>query len=163
MDKNKATFEALLLQAEASGLDKVEAMAFFSNQGVPLEVITRMDSLWDQTAMVAGQILNIGKILIMKLIQFIKENPNMIIGLAIGIGLGMLANAIPLLGSFIAPIATIAFGTVGALQGHRLDKVIKGEYVSNSLIEDAITIIKAFWSFFYEIFYAIAIEPIVAG
>lgn len=163
MDKNKATFEALLLQAEASGLDRIEAMAFFSNQGVPLEVITRMDSLWEQSAMVAGQILNIGKIIIMKLIQFIKENPNMVIGLAIGIGLGMLANVIPFLGSFIAPIATIAFGTVGVLQGHRLDKIMKGEYVSNSLIEDAITIIKTFWSFFYEIFYAVAIEPILAG
>jgi hypothetical protein len=161
MDKNKATFEALLLQAEASGLDKVEVMAFFSNQGVPLEVITRMDSLWEQTALVAGQILDIGKIIIMKLIQFIKENPNMVIGLAIGIGLGMVINAIPLLGNIIAPIATIAFGTVGALQGHRLDKVMKGDYVSNSLLEDAITIIKSFWSFFCEMFEVIVINPIM--
>lgn len=163
MDKNKATFEALLLQAEASGLDKVEAMAFFSNQGVPLEIITRMDSLWEQTVIVAKQVLNIGKIIIMKLIQFIIENPNMVIGVAIGIGLGMISNAIPFIGGFIAPIVTIAFATIGALRGHRLDKVLKGEYVGDSLIEDAITIIKKFWNFFCEIFNAVVIEPILVG
>jgi hypothetical protein len=65
------------------------------------------------------------------------------------------------LGNIIAPIATIAFGTVGALQGHRLDKVMKGDYVSNSLLEDAITIIKSFWSFFCEMFEVIVINPIM--
>ena len=163
MDKNKATFEALLFQAEASGLDKVETMAFLSNQGVPLEVITRMDSLWEQTVMVANQVLHIGKIIIMKLIQFIKENPNMIIGLAIGLGLGMLSASVPFIGNFIAPIVTVAFSTIFVLKGHRLDKTMKGEYIGDSLIEDTIIIIKKFWSFFYEIFNAVVIEPIVAG
>jgi len=46
MDKNKATFEILKLQAEASQLDKIETMAFLSNNGIPLEVITRMDFLF---------------------------------------------------------------------------------------------------------------------
>jgi hypothetical protein len=63
MNKNKATFEVLKLQAEASQLDKVETMAFLSNNGVPLEVITRMGGLWDEFAEIAGQVINIGKII----------------------------------------------------------------------------------------------------
>jgi len=163
MDKNKATFEALKLQAEASQLDKVETMAFLSNNGIPLEVITRMDFLWEEVLEIGGQIINIGKIIMMKLIQFIKENPNMVIGIAIGVALGMLANAVPFIGQFIAPILSAIFGTMGALHGHRLDKVAKGEYAGDRLMEDAITTTKKFWDFFYEIFNSLMIEPIMAG
>jgi hypothetical protein len=163
MDRNQANFEALLLQAEASKLDKVETMAFLSNKGIPLEVITRMNSLWDETIMIGEQVINIGKIIMTKLIQFIKENPNMVVGLAIGIALGMLANVVPLIGQFIAPLVTIVFSTIGVLRGHRLDKIEKGEYAGDSLMEDAITITRKFWIFFYEIFNSLVIEPIMAG
>jgi len=163
MDRNQANFEALLLQAEASKLDKVETMAFLSNKGIPLEVITRMNSLWDEIVIIEEQIINIGKIVIMKLIQFIKENPNMVIGLAIGVTLGMLANAVPYVGQFIAPLLTVAFSTIGVLHGHRLDKIKKGEYAGDSYMEDVITITKKFWSFFYEIFNALVVEPILTG
>lgn len=164
MNKNQADFEALLLQAEVYKLDKVETMAFLSNKGVPLEIITRMmESLWEKSIIVAGQVLNIGKIIIMKLIHFIKENPNMLIGLAIGIGLGMLANSVPFIGSFIAPLVTVIFSTLGVLHGHRLDKIAKGEYAGDSLMEDAITITKKFWCFFYDIFNTIVIEPLIVG
>jgi hypothetical protein len=161
VDKNKATYEVLLLQSEASGLEKIEAMAFLSNQGVPLEVLTRMDSLWEQTAMVVNQVLHIGKIIIMKLIQFIRENPNMLIGLAVGIGLGILSASVPFIGIFIAPVITVVFSVMGILRGHRLDKVMSGECVGDSLIEDAITIIKKFWCFFYEIFNVVVVDPII--
>ncbi|MDP3008540.1 MAG: hypothetical protein Q8N30_05655 [Methylococcales bacterium] len=121
MNKNQATFEVLLLQAEASNLDKVETMAFLSNHGIPLEVITRMNSLWDEVMTIGGQAINIGKIIIMKLIQFVKENPNMVIGLAIGLAIGMLANSVPYIGQFLAPLVTLVFSTLGVLHGHRLD------------------------------------------
>lgn len=163
MDKNQATFEVLLLQAEASQLDKVETMAFLSNNGIPLEVITRMNLLWEEVLEIGGQIINIGKIIMMKLIQFIKENPNMVIGLAIGVALGMLANAVPFIGQFIAPILSAVLGTIGVLHGHRLDKAVKGEYLGDSLMEDAITVTKKFWSFFYEVFNLVMIKPIMSG
>jgi hypothetical protein len=162
MNKNQATFKVLLLQAEASKLDKTETMAFLSNNGIPLEVITRMNFLWEEVLEIGGQVINIGKIIMMKLIQFIKENPNMVIGLAIGVALGMLANAVPFIGQFIAPILSAVLGTIGMLHGHRLDKIANGEYVGDSLMEDAITITKKFWGLFYEIFNSLMIKPIMA-
>lgn len=163
MNKNQATFEVLLLQAEASNLDKVETMAFLSNQGIPLEVITRMNSLWDEVVTIGGQIINIGIIIMMKLIQFIKENPNIVTGLAIGISLGMLVNSVPYIGHFLAPLVTLIFSTLGVLHGHRLDKIAKGEYAGDSLMEDAITITRKFWDFFYDIFNTVFIESIITG
>lgn len=186
MNKNKATFEVLKLQAEASQLDKVETMAFLSNNGVPLEVITRMGGLWEEVAEIAGQVINIGKIIIMKLIKFIRENPNMITGLVVGFGIGvainivigivlqMIVNSIPFIGkiigsiisSIITPLLSISpviFGAVGALYGHRLDKKERGEYVNENLIEDVITTAKKFLEFFCEIFNTLAIEPIMTG
>ncbi|MBK1643142.1 hypothetical protein CKO25_00425 [Thiocapsa imhoffii] len=160
MDKNKALFEAMALQAEASGLDRVETMAYFSNQGLPLEVVTRMDSLWDQTVKVGEVILNIGKIILLKLVQFVRANPNMAIGFAIGLALGMLTNAVPYIGPIIAPIMTFLLTAMTALRGHRLDKVLRGEYVGDSIIEDLITITKQFWSLLWDILNVIVIEPV---
>lgn len=164
MNKNKASFELLRLQSQVdvSGLDKVETMAFFLNKGTPLEVVTRMDSLWDQTVLVGRAAFKIGKVIIGILIRFVKENPKMSIGLAVGVGFGMVASAIPVLGHVIAPIAKIILGTYYAIKGHNLDKVMKGESSGNdSIIDGAITLIKRFWDGFCEIFRALIIEPVM--
>ncbi len=159
MNIDRATYEALLLEAEASGLDKTETMAFLSNQGIPLEVITRIDFLWDQTVIVGNQILHIGKIIIKKLIQFIDENPHMLIGLALGIGLALLVASVPYIGSLIAPVVTIAFSTIGALKGYKLDSIINGEYVDDVIV-NIILIVKKFWDFLYDVFNTIIVNPI---
>lgn len=158
MNTTDAISEVLLLQAETSNFDKVDAMAYFSNQGLPLEVVTRISCLWEKTLEIGGQVLNIGKIIIMKLIKFITDNPSMVIGMAIGVGLGVLVAMIPIIGQFIAPVVTAIAITWGALHGHRLDKVMRGEYVGNSLIEDAITIAKQFWMFLFDIIDTLVLE-----
>lgn len=164
MNTDEATFKALLLQAETTNFDKVDAMAYFSNKGLALEVLTRLDYLWEKTVELGGQILNIGKIIIMKLIKFITDNPSMVIGVAIGVGMGVLVNMIPFIGQFLAPIVTAIAATYGALRGHRLDKVMRGEYVGDSLMEDAITIAKKFWAFLYDILSTLALElHVIAG
>lgn len=158
MNKTEATFEALLLQAETTNFDKVDAMAFFSNQGLPLEVVTRIDYLWDKTIELGKQILHIGKIIIMKLIKFITDNSSMAIGVAIGIGLGVLIGMIPFVGQFIAPIVTAIAATYGALRGHRLDKALRGEYIGDSLMEDAISIAKQFWALLTDICHTLFLD-----
>ncbi len=160
MNRDHATFEVLLLEIEAAGLDKTEAMAFLSNHGAPLEIVMRMDTFWDQAAMVGNQILHTGRIVTMKLIQFISENPNMAAGLALGLSLGMLSASIPFIGHLIAPMATIAFSTIGALKGCRLDRIMRGEYAGDNLIEEAIIATRQFWALFCEIFGIAIIKPI---
>jgi len=152
MDKSKAEFELFGLQAKAIQLDELEFVTFFTNAGLPQEIITRVQVLFDEVKEIAGQVIHIGKIILMKLVDFIKENPNMAIGMAIGVGLGILVNLIPFIGSFIAPVVTVVGMTIGGLRGHRLDKIQNGEHVGDSMIEDMITIAKKFWKLFSEIF-----------
>jgi len=161
MDKVKGQFELLGLQAKAIKLEELEFVTTFTNLGLPQEVITRLQVLFNEVKEMAGQTINIGKIIIMKLIEFIKENSNMAIGLAVGLGLsilsGMLISSIPLIGQglslLIAPIIALIIIPVGTLRGHRLDKAINSkEYVGDSLLEDMITIIKKFWTLLVDIF-----------
>lgn len=161
MNTEHATFEVLLLEAEAARLDKTEAMAFLSNHGTPLEILMRMDTFWDQAAMVGTQILHTGRIVTMKLVQFISANPHMATGLALGLSLGMLSASIPFIGHLIAPMATLAFSTIGALKGCRLDRITRGEYAGDNLIEEAIIATRQFWALFCEIFSIVMTKPIV--
>ncbi|SFV56937.1 hypothetical protein MNB_SV-9-468 [hydrothermal vent metagenome] len=161
MNKVKGQFELLGLQAKAVKLEELEFVTTFTNLGLPKEVITRLQGLFNEVKEIAGQTINIGKIIIMKLIEFVKENPNMAIGLAIGLGLsilsGMLISSIPIIGqglnAIITPIVALIVIPVGVLRGHRLDKALNNkEYVGNSLFEDMITIIKKFWALLVDIF-----------
>jgi len=158
MQRNEAISKVSVLQAAAMNFDKVDAMAYFSSKGLPLEIVTRLDYLWNETVELGDQVVNVGKIIVMKLLKFIADNPNMAIGVAIGIGLGVLASMIPFIGQFIMPIVTAVAATYGALKGHRIDKVMRGEYVSGSLMEDAITIAKQFWKLLADIFNALFSE-----
>lgn len=160
MEKVKAEFELLGMQAKAAKLEEVDFIAWLINKGLPPEVVNRLKELFCKIQYIGGQAINIGKIIIMKLMQFVDENQHMVIGMAIGIGISVLASAmaaaVPLIGGLLSGIAfTItAFIVIplGTLQGHRLDKALNGELTGDSLIADMITIARRFWELFVDIF-----------
>ena len=143
MTTTQAEFQLIGLQAKALKLKELDFIATFTNLGLPQEVVTRLQGLFHEVKEIAGQAINIGKIIIMKLMEFVQENPNMAIGLAIGIGLsilsGMLISLVPIIGNglsaIITPIIALIVIPVGILRGHRLDKVLdEKEYVGDSLL-----------------------------
>ncbi|MEA3522786.1 MAG: hypothetical protein U9R50_07405, partial [Campylobacterota bacterium] len=72
---------------------------------------------------IAGKTIEVGKIIVMKIIDFIKENPTLSIGMAIGGAVGALAAFIPFIGPFIAPL-TVGLGVAaGAIIGNQLSDV----------------------------------------
>lgn len=154
MNESQAKLKLLTLEAETNNFNKLDMIVKFTNLGLPQEIITRIQDLFDFTKKIGQQTIHIGKIIIKKLIDFVNENPNLIIGLAVGIGLsvlaGMLTSMVPIIGVPLSGIVTSIVGIVtipmGILKGHRLDKAMKGEYVGNSIIEDIITIAKKFWA-----------------
>ncbi len=164
MDKVKGQFELLGLQAKAAKLEELDFITMFTNLGLPQEVITRLQGLFNEVKEIGGQTINIGKIIIMKLIEFVNENPNMAIGLAVGMGLsilvGMLTSTIPIIGvwlnGIVVPLVALITIPIGVLRGHRLDKALDNkEYVGDSLYEDMITVIKKFWELLVDIFSAV--------
>lgn len=160
MDKINAQMELLALEARLSKFNELDFITELTNKGLANEIVTRLQIIGEKVSYVANQSFQIGKIILMKLWDFIKENPNLSIGFAIGLGLallsGMLVNVVPFIGTWLSGIVTplVALITipVGTLRGHRLDKLTKGEIVADSIMEDLITIVKKFWNLLVDIF-----------
>ena len=107
------------------------------------------------TAEVGKQIINVGKMILLKIMEFVKSHPNLTAGIAVGAAIGALINAVPWLGPFLAPIVTLLGVTVGALAGHRLDKLATAQTPNTGLIaigQDVIEIATAFFTLFIDIF-----------
>ena len=158
MNATMAQMDLMALQAETKGMKWLDAVVHFTNNGVPAEVVTRLQELWEVTKTIGEQVYEIGKILVMKIIEFIIANPGLAIGAVLGVAVGSLTNMIPWIGAIIAPVAMAIGGFFGAVAGHRLDKVAKGElssYNDSSIFADLITLAKEFWKNLVEIFNAL--------
>ena len=153
MTKEQAELELALLQADADSMTSSDLYIWLLNCGLPPEVVAKLHELIYKTRKVGEKVIDVGKIVIMKIIEFVKENPNLAIGLAVGAVIGVLVNAVPFLGPLLAPIAF----ALGLIAGHRLDRMAAGEDVSSNLnlgtiAEDVIQITRKFLSLLIEIF-----------
>lgn len=92
--------------------------------GLPLEAIGALTDLSMKTAKtIAGEVIDIGKIIVMKILDFVKENPTLSIGIAIGGAIGALAAFIPFIGPFIAPLSIGLGAAAGAVIGNQISGV----------------------------------------
>lgn len=153
MTKEQAELELALLQADADSMTSSDLYVWLLNCGLPPEVVAKLHELVDKTRKVGEKIIAVGKIVIMKIIEFVKENPNLAIGLAVGAVIGVLVSAIPFLGPLLSPIAV----ALGLISGHRLDRMAAGEDVSSNLnlgtiAEDVIQVARKFLTLLIEIF-----------
>ena len=155
MSPAEATVELTMLHADANNFSFSEIAADLATRAIPLEVVTRMQGLWDRSKIIAGEVITTGKIIVLKIWEFIKANPNMAIGIVIGAAIGALVNLIPFIGPWLSPIAIAIGATIGGLTGHRLDKIIGGETVTPNLFEDLITAAKTFYKLLADIFNAL--------
>lgn len=158
MNSNMAQVKLMALHADTSKMSWTDAVVHFTNNGIPPEVVTRLKDLWEVTKTIGEQVYEIGKILVIKIIEFIMANPGMAIGAVLGAAVGSLTSMIPWIGVMIAPLATSIGAFFGAIAGHRLDKLAKGElnsYKDSSMFADLITIAKEFWKTIVEIFQAL--------
>ena len=161
MNENLAQMKLMGMQADTKNINWIEAVVNFTNNNVPAEVVTRLKELWETTKTIAGQVYEIGKILVMKIIEFILANPNMAIGAVIGVAIGSLTNMIPFIGTMLAPLAMAIGAFFGAVAGHRLDKLVKGEITSfkdSNIFADLISVSKEFWKLLSEVFQALKIH-----
>ena len=135
-------------------LAKLDIISDFINGGLPQEIVMRLDAIWGMTKTIAGEIVNVGQIILTKIWEFVKENQNFAIGVAIGAAIGSLVNLIPFLGQLLSPIAISIGAIIGGVVGERLDRMAKGETVTekSGIFESAIMLAKKFFQLFSEIF-----------
>ncbi|MGQ7817269.1 hypothetical protein ACUTAH_16650 [Metapseudomonas furukawaii] len=115
-------FELTLLNAEVSREQLDDVLVIGLNRGIPPEIMTRLESVWEMTRTIAGEVVAIGKIVVMKIFEFLKANPNLTIGIALGAAVGALISGIPLLGAMLAPLVTALSVLCGAAVGAAKDE-----------------------------------------
>jgi hypothetical protein len=121
LTKEQGLFELTLLNAEMSREQFDDFIVVGLNRGIPAEIITRLQGLWDVTKEVAGEVVAVGKIIVQKIIEFLKANPKLSVGLALGAAVGALIAGIPFLGPLLAPLATGLSMLYGAAVGAAKD------------------------------------------
>jgi hypothetical protein len=138
----QANLKLAIWNAEANSVTSSELYVQIQELGLPEEVVSRLHELVSFTQRVAGKVFSIGKIVLLKILDFVKAHPFLIAGAGIGAVIGAaiagLITAIPFLGPILAPIAAILGITItvaGAVIGHKLDKQFQG--VGEDIIEIA--------------------------
>lgn len=156
LTRASAELEFVLLSAEADSFSDTDFYAWLSQNGLPSELAIRLKVLVEATAEFGGRTINIGRLIIVKLIEFVKAHQNLAIGVAIGAAVAVLVFGIPFLGPFLAPVAAAIGISIGAIAGHRKDMESNGVYPTSqgpiAVSQDVIEIAKAFLKLFVELF-----------
>jgi len=149
----QANIDLTLLQVDADSMSSSDFYVWLRNSGLPSEVVSRLYELISYTKRVGKKIFNIGKIILLKIIEFVEAHPFLVTGIGIGAVVGgamaALVTSIPFVGPLLAPVATllgITITVVGAVIGHSMDKKFP------SVGKDIVEIAKNFFSLFADIF-----------
>lgn len=121
MDQQTALLEVSMLNAEYMKKDSTDLTVQCLNMGMPAELVTRMEQVWATTKEIAGEIVQVGKIIVGKILEFIKANQNLSIGVAIGAAVSVVVGLIPFVGPLIAPLVAYVTVPTGAVVGTKLD------------------------------------------
>ena len=162
----QANLELAILNAEAEYVSSANFYAWLKDLGLPDEVAIRLKSVAEITAEVGKRVINVGKLILMKIIEFVKAHPNMAVGIAIGAAIGVLVNTVPLIGPFLAPIASMLGVAILGLAGHRLDKASTGQLQKSGLValgQDVVEVASVFFKLLIDIFKLTLVGATVQG
>lgn len=158
LTESEARLKLSLLNSNVMELDRLDAITQLTNMGLPQEIITRIEDLWEKTKIIGGQVIYIGKVILAEIIKFIIENPHLAVGVAIGAAVGALISMIPFIGPFLAPLATAISILIGGIAGYRIDQGKEQKDGVISVTQELIMIAKKFFELFGNIFNALQSE-----
>ena len=150
--QEQGMFELSMLNAETSYAEFEEVIIEGIKRGIPTEILTRLKDLWEVSKEVAGEVVAIGKIIVMAIIDFMKANPMITVGLILGAALSTLVLGIPFLGPLLLPLTM----GVSALYGAGVGAAMQGGDYSGSPISAAIALAKKFFELLRMILMAVS-------
>ena len=149
----QANLKLALMQASVDTTSSSDLYVSLQQLGLPSEVALRLHELGRQTRKIGDRVFSIGKIIVTKIIEFVKAHPNLSIGAALGAAVGLLVNSVPFLGPLLSPLATLIAMTFRAVVGHRMDKGLTNIEVGLvEMTENAIEIAREFFQFLIDVF-----------
>ncbi len=157
-----ASLEMALWQVEADTVTSSDLYARLRSVGLAPEIAIRLKELAAVTKKIGDKLVSLGKIILIKLMNFIEQHPNLAAGLALGAALSLLTASIPILGPILAPLVAVVGITVFAVAGHHLDKNDGQQTLqipeAVELAQDAVEIARIFFQLFIDTIQAIAGE-----
>lgn len=144
-----AKFELMLLNSESSSAAFDDVVIEAAKRGIPPEIVTRLKVLWDQTRRMGTELIEVGKIVVRKIVEFLKAHPGFTWGTVIGAALGCLVVSVPFLGTLLASLIT----AVGAWTGVAVDAKVSPT--------DPVAVLKAAAEAFFALF-ASVIDAVAA-
>ena len=158
--KAQAELELALMQAESDSMASSDLYIWLRECGLSPEIAVRVKELVNVTQRIGNKVVSIGKLIVMKLRDFITAHKNLAIGTVLGAAIGSLIAAMPLLGSLLAPLGALLGVTVAAT-GHQRDKNPDGNGKGVSLEElpqHLIEMARTYFDLFIETFQIILVE-----
>lgn len=158
--KAQAELELALMQAESDSMASGDLYIWLRECGLSPEIAVRVKELVNVTQRIGNKVVSIGKLIVMKLRDFITAHKNLAIGTVLGAAIASLIAAMPLLGSLLAPLGALLGVTVAAT-GHQRDKHPDGNGKGVSLEElpqHLIEMARTYFDLFIETFQIILVE-----
>jgi hypothetical protein len=160
--KAQAELELALMQADADAMTSGDLYIWLRECGLSPEIAIRLKELVQVTRSIGNKVFSIGKMIVMKLRDFIAQHKGLAIGVLLAAAISSLVAAIPLLGTLLAPLA-FPLGVVFAVSGHQNDKLAAGGSAATGLLElptSLIEIARAFFDLFIDTVQIIIAESI---
>jgi hypothetical protein len=159
MSLAQAKLKMTLWNAEAESTSSSNFYLLLQEMGLPEEVVTRLHQLIGTTIKVGKKVVSIGKVVLTKIIEFVKAHPFLVtsvgISAVVASAIYSLIVSIPFLGQLLEPVArALGIGIVvtGAVVGHTLDKKFAG--VGQNIVEVA----SEFFKLLIDVFSAVSDE-----
>ena len=117
LSKVQANLKVALWEIDANKYASHELFIEFLELGLPKEVASRIHDLFTKISYAAGKVVHIGKIIVIKILEFIKAHPFLVAGLGIGAVIGSAISAlvagVPFVGPLLAPLAAALGKLIG--------------------------------------------------
>src|SRR5689334_4030404 len=114
----QANLKLALWNAEAEPVKSSELYIQLQQLGLPEEVVSRLHEILNYTNKFVGRVFSIGNIVLIKIIEFVKAHPFLVVGAGIGAvvcsAIASLITSIPFLGQLLAPVAAMLGITITA-------------------------------------------------
>lgn len=110
MSAARGHIELVLLSSRTDELDKDAQFLRLTNRGMPRELVSGLDDLWDLTRACGGHVIRVGRIVVAKVLEFVDMYPETNVGMSISAAVRAFSEMVPILGPTLAPITVIVAG-----------------------------------------------------
>ena len=121
----QAMLELTLLNAESSEPSFDDVVVDGLARGIAPEILIRMRELWAVTKEIGSEVIQAGKIMVAKIIEFLRANPKLTGAFAIGGAVFFLSNAIPFIGPLLAPLLATATALFSFVTTASMDEAVE--------------------------------------